>query len=201
MKVRKFLRRCFLFTLIDKIIHSSFLASFSKSVGFRTSLRQLLWRVFGPPLQHTDIFISTGVGQSNLKLPTPTSPTDYTCSSTSQVATSLHTDSSTTSPDSDCGLEMKSGPVETPSIESHPDTNPSLRRRKTHPPQTATTWLWLIAQEICPASPFFSIYHKLDCTSDLLCFALHAIYHKIDCDWLHNDGSEHRLQAVTTVGS
>ena len=139
MKVRKFLRRCFLFTLIDKIIHSSFLASFSKSVGFRTSLRQLLWRVFGPPLQHTDIFISTGVGQSNLKLPTPTSPTDYTCSSTSQVATSLHTDSSTTSPDSDCGLEMKSGPVETPSIESHPDTNPSLRRRKTHPPQTATT--------------------------------------------------------------
>ena len=132
MKVRKFLRRCFLFLLIDKIIRPPFLAPLLNSAFRRISLSHLFSRVFGPPLQHTDDFISTGVGQSNLKQPTPTYPTDYTCSSTSpQVAPFLHTDS-------DYGLEMKSGPMETLSIETLSDTDPTLRRRKTHPPQTAT---------------------------------------------------------------
>ena len=131
MKVRKFLRRCFLFTLIDNLSTLPFLHLFRSQLASEFPCVNFS----GVSLVHR---CNIRMFLFQLKQPTPTSPTDYTCSSTSRVASSLHTDSSSTSPDLDCGLEMKSGPVETPSIEAHLDTNGSLRGRKTHPPQTAT---------------------------------------------------------------
>ena len=157
-EVRQILHRCFLFYFVDKIILRPLLASFlKKSVGLQISLRQVLSRLFGPSLRHTeylisspplkstDAYISTGAGrsssgagqsgagtgQSSLKRPTPIDTPYCTFSSTSaRAAPSLLADSSNSSPssDSDCGVEMKSMEIQSLGPTKN-EYDSSMRRR------------------------------------------------------------------------